>query len=241
MSDTDAKRAWVHRVLGVDPGEAPSEPDVVALRGRLQALEASYLGRLRGNPPDRTLLVATMGFAAEQCDAGDARRAGIAVSKLEALLAKPPGDGASAAAPVIVGTEISLYDTLRGPGQLVVYRKILLEWDAARKQAHRQIADLKKKIADTDPRLARSADMLDSIMSRLGDGLADALDAAINADGMGPRASAHVAAGASARSTLMMVSFDPVFRLVDRNPVQPLTIVATLGTALKNLVAALPA
>ena len=63
--------------------------------------------------------------------------------------------------------------------------------------------------------------------------------AAINANDES-RADRHEQAAALARSYLMTVSFDPLFKTLDGNRISPLSLREVLGGALKQVVAALP-
>jgi hypothetical protein len=238
MPHDTAEIAWVQRVLGVAVASvsAGSQPDLDAVRKRFGRLEPAFLRVVRVNPPERTKMSAIMGIASEALAAGDIAKASAALDQLEKLLG--PIDGP--ARPVVNPTEDSLFEVTRGDGQLVAYRKVLLQWDAAKKQANSQITGLKAAIARRYPVLAKSVDILDGVMQRLNLGLSNALNAAINAADPSERADCHERAARLARDYLMKVNFSPEFRLVDQNPVQPLTLRAELGTALKQLVAALP-
>ncbi|HEX5325935.1 MAG TPA: hypothetical protein VFW75_04640 [Acetobacteraceae bacterium] len=238
MAGDAEKQAWIERVLGFRIGDAAAGPAPAdALRNRFEQLESTYLQAVARDPPNRTALNAVMAFVTEQMEAGATDRATSGLDRLEKMLADP----AAATKPTVRPTDESLFAVVRSDGQLVAYRKLLLVWDAAKKQAQGQIDGLKTAIGRASPALAKSADILDGVMGRLNQGLADAIDAALNASGTSERAREHARAAELARSYLMIVNFDPVFQLVDRNPVTPLTLRATLGDALKQLVAALPA
>ncbi|MEJ0045564.1 MAG: hypothetical protein WDN04_05060 [Rhodospirillales bacterium] len=45
---------------------------------------------------------------------------------------------------------------------------------------------------------------------------------------------------ATAQRYFMMVNADPLFRLIDDNPIAPITVRATLGGTLKKLMTTLP-
>lgn len=219
------------------PAEKPDDAMQSALRDRLARIEPLYLRIVAGHPAERTRISATMSLAIELIDSAEFDRAAATLDRLEKLLASP---GEPELKPVQRTSDEPYYNVISGEGQLVSYRKALLAWDAARKSARIQLDGLKTAIANTAPGLAKSAEILDGVLDRLDTQLSEAIDAAINAQGLGLRAREHARAGELARSYLMTVNFDPVFSTVDRNPVQPLTLRATLGAALSQVVAALP-
>ncbi len=223
----------------VEPIEktARAAPSESVLRERMSSIEPLYLRTLANNPADRTRISATMSMAIELIDSGAFDRATTTLDRLEKLLASP---GEPDIKPMQRKADQPFHKVVWGEGQLVKYRKALLAWDAAKKAARTQLAGLKSTIANKSPVLARSAEVLDRVMDRLDEELADAINAAMNADGLGLRAREHAMAGELARAYLMSVNFDPIFTTVDRNPIQPLSLRTTLGAALTQVVAALP-
>ncbi len=126
-------------------------------------------------------------------------------------------------------------------GPLVAYRKLLLQWDQAKKAAGSQIGDLQAAVVREFPDLAGAAKRLDEVMGRFNEGLGDALDDAMSADNPAQRERHRNRAADIARRYFVMVNTHPLFRHVDENPVTPLTLRATLGGTLKSLLGALPA
>lgn len=127
----------------------------------------------------------------------------------------------------------------RDEGRLVAYRKLLLEWDQAKKQARAQIAGFRDTVSAQFPSLRESAATLDQVMERFNDGLADALDDILNAANEGLRQRHRDRAVAIAQRYFLMIRTDPLFSHVDQNPVGALTVRDTLGAPLKKLIAAL--
>ena len=125
------------------------------------------------------------------------------------------------------------------PG-VVAYRKLLLEWDTAKKRAGAQIAGFQQTVAKDYPDLAKAAGQLDRIMQRFNEGLADALDAAISAKTGAEEDRFNQRAAAIAQRYIVMVKVDPLYRHIDENPLTPLTVRATIGDTLKKLLAGLP-
>jgi hypothetical protein len=159
----------------------------------------------------------------------------IASAVVASQAAKAAATAASAAAPTAAAT------APRADGKLVAYRKLLLEWDAAKKKASAQIAKFRDTVSAEFPDLAGAARSLDQVMERFNEGLADAIDDTLNAANEAQRERHRDRAAAIARRYFMQVKADPLFRHVDENPVGPLTVRATLGDTLKKLIAALPA
>lgn len=252
MSGNLADQAnWVQRVLGVmlsapaqsaGAGKADAvdrEPDIPGaqtLQRRLDELEPAYLRVMRLDPPERGKLSASLALAQETLQAGNLGRCAASLDTLEKLL----GTQGNAARPVVRPSDDSVGDIIRSEGQLVAYRKMLLEWDAAKRQAREQLDGLKQEIASRAPALAESAKVLDGVMLRLNDGLSEAIDGAIKARDSNVRVDLHNRAAELARSYLVTVNFDPVFKLIDQNHIRPLTLRAVLGGALKHMVSALP-
>ena len=224
---------------GVEPIEQEARPasSESELRERRASIEPLYLRTLASNPADRTRITATMSMAIELIDSGAFDRATTTLDRLEKLLANP---GEPDIKPVQRKADEPFHKVVGGDGQLVKYRKALLAWDAAKKAARSQLTGLKSTIAGKSPLLASSAEVLDGVMNRLDEELEDAINAAMNAEGLGLRAREHARAGELARAYLMSVNFDPIFTAVDRNPIQPISLRATLGAALTQVVAALP-
>lgn len=238
MSDGDAKRDWVQRVLGVTFGAEVGDRAVAAQGTRLAAVEEGFAAAVRANPDMRSGLTASLAMAQELMAAGNAARAKLVLDRMEAMLAKP--EEAQAKPPLPVSGE-SYYELIAGDGQLVAYRKALLAWDGAKKKARSQLDGLKGEIAKQAPGLARPAEMVDRVMTRLSEDLDDTVDAAMNAADLGARAQLHRHAAELARGYLMRVNFDPAFRLVDTNPVKKLDVRGTLSDGLSQVLAALPA
>jgi hypothetical protein len=147
-----------------------------------------------------------------------------------------------AKAPTAVRTVLS---TLRGDagrpaapvdGRLVAYRRLLLEWEQARKSAATQVAGFRDRIAREFPVLAQPAQMLDKVMLRFNQELGDAIDAAINAQDGTQRDQLSAVAAGIARRYLLTVGTDPLFNHVDANPIAPLNVRQTLGAPLARLV-----
>ncbi len=230
MSEATARREWVERVLGVTV-TAPRGLDV-----RFAAVEQTWLKAMAADPPNRTRLSAMMAFITEQMAEGDAGRAGAALDRLEAMLATPDAPSR----PGAKGSGEALSAVVRSDGQLVAYRKSLLAWDAAKKSAAQQLTDLKGAITTAWPALVQAAGVVERAMDQLNTGLSQAIDAAINAKGTSERGRQHAFAAALARSYLTRVTFHPAFALLDGNKLMPLRLRATLGDALKQVVAAIP-
>jgi hypothetical protein len=125
------------------------------------------------------------------------------------------------------------------PG-VVAYRKLLLEWDTAKKHAGSQIAGFQQTVAKDYPDLAKAAGQLDQVMKRFNEGLAGALDDAISAKTGADENKFNLRAAAIAQRYIVMVKVDPLFRHIDENPLTPLTVRATVGDTLKKLLAGLP-
>ncbi len=130
----------------VRPGLSDGE-----LRLRLAGIEPIYLSTLAGNPADRTRISATMSMAIELIDNGEFDRAATTLDRLEKLLANP---GEPDIKPTLRKTEEPFYNVIHGEGQLVKYRKALLAWDAAKRSAASQLANLKSTVAEKSPSLA---------------------------------------------------------------------------------------
>ena len=124
-------------------------------------------------------------------------------------------------------------------GKLVAYRKLLLEWDQAKKKAGAQITQFRDSVVSEYPELGSAARSLDQVMQRFNEGLADALDDILNASSGAQRDRHTERAAVIARRYFAMVLADPLFSHVDQNPLVPLTLRATLGNTLKKLIAAL--
>jgi hypothetical protein len=125
------------------------------------------------------------------------------------------------------------------PG-VVAYRKLLLEWDTAKKRAGSQIAGFQQAVLKDYPDLAKAAGQLDQVMQRFNEGLADALDGAISAENGAEEDKFNRRAVEIAQRYFLMVKADPLFRHIDENPLAALTVRATIGDTLKKLLAGLP-
>lgn len=113
------------------------------------------------------------------------------------------------------------------PGGTLAYRKALLAFAQAKTRVASQLSDLNDAIVQTLPAEADLADQVSADLTALNEEIADAVDAAMNATG-----------GGDARTRALMEAYverlesDPLIDHVDANPFVPVTIQATLKTAL---------
>jgi hypothetical protein len=122
------------------------------------------------------------------------------------------------------------------PQGIVAYRKALLEYGAARQTVAAQIEALRKKIPETLPHEAELADEVADEISAMNEEIGDAIDEAINT-ARDERASGIENVQSMIESWLAELDGDPLIQHVDANPFSPVTVSATLGTALRKIAA----
>ena len=122
----------------------------------------------------------------------------------------------------------------KATGVVVEYRKALLVWDYAKNAAKKQVETFKSALLSDYPELKSVGQALDGVMGQFNAGLANALDAALNAKDDDERRKHHADAQKIVNRYLESVA-SPIFQHLDRNPYTKLKIAATLTAALTNL------
>ena len=121
-------------------------------------------------------------------------------------------------------------------GGLIEYRKALLAYDAAKKAVTGQIEALAGAIGGELPAeaafVAELRQTLVTLNERVGDAVIDALNSAGDA-----RTGANAAAVSAMEGSIMELETSALVRHVDNNPLVPVSVRATLGGALRAIVA----
>lgn len=124
---------------------------------------------------------------------------------------------------------------------LVALQKMRLDWDAARKQAGRDLQKLEKTIISTfaeEPELVQVAEIARGMagsLERLDTGLLDALDNALSAESDSDRSKHNAQAGRLTKQYIGVLESDPVLKLVEDNPFVPVKITTPMRDALNAL------
>lgn len=119
---------------------------------------------------------------------------------------------------------------------LVAYRRALLEFGSAKKRVAAEIGALADAIASTLPDEAELARDLSEHLADLNDQIGDSVDAAMST-AENDRAPANKRATDMMQSYLVELARNPLVKHVDANPFVPVQVAATLGGALRKIIA----